>query len=150
MFVKKIVIGTVAAAALSLFGYAASAEPAASSGLVKANPNSTFTLIKQGGGIRSGGMRMGGMRTGGMHMGGMRTGGVRMGAVRTGPARLGVTGGYRTSRLGFRNGRRGYWRGGRWFWGAPLVGYSDSCYWNCINAGYGPAYCQVYSYNFCY
>jgi hypothetical protein len=39
-----------------------------------------------------------------------------------------------------------------------LYGYGDygygygggSCYWNCRSAGYGPSYCSVYAYNFCY
>jgi len=52
--------------------------------------------------------------------------------------------------------RRRYWRNGRWYWyGAPLIGYGlystyDSCYWSCINDGYGPAYCTTYAQNYCY
>ncbi|WP_127076751.1 hypothetical protein [Rhodomicrobium lacus] len=51
--------------------------------------------------------------------------------------------------------RRRYWRNGRWYWyGAPLIGYGaysayDSCYWSCINDGYGPAYCTNYATNYC-
>jgi hypothetical protein len=54
-------------------------------------------------------------------------------------------------RTTFYHGKRGYWRGGRWF---PLVGFGlyegGSCYWNCREQGYGPGYCRVNAYDFCY
>jgi len=43
------------------------------------------------------------------------------------------------------HGRRGYWRHGHWFWYG-----GGSCYWNCIAAGLGPAYCSVNAWRFCY
>ncbi|MGO9174362.1 MAG: hypothetical protein ACLP7P_20685 [Rhodomicrobium sp.] len=54
------------------------------------------------------------------------------------------------ARWGWRGGRRGYWYGGVWYWWGPVGVYGGSCYWNCINAGFGPGYCSAYSFNFCY
>ncbi len=58
----------------------------------------------------------------------------------------------RGARWGVRNGRRGYWWGGRWYWwGGPYFGFwGGSCYANCLTAGFGPGYCDVYAYNFCW
>jgi hypothetical protein len=48
---------------------------------------------------------------------------------------------------GMRGHRRGYWRSGHWIW--LDLGWGDSCYANCIAAGFGPSYCSIYAYNFC-
>jgi hypothetical protein len=155
MFMKRIAIGAVAAAAFSLTGYAVSAAPVTEAGAASiyhspvTNPNSTFTLIRRGGSGSGGGVHMGGARVGGPGIGGTRAM-VRprgsIGGTRT-MVRPGRIGG---ERAGFREGRRRFRRDGRWFWGGVDVDSGGSCYWNCINAGYGPGYCRVYAYDFCY
>ncbi len=134
MSIKRIMIAAIAALGLSAVAFSASAAPA----ITPAKSFSTFMLLKVGYvGHHHYNFHPGNHP--GFHPGyrpGMRFGG---------PGRPGW--GY--------GGRRGYWRGGRWYWGAPLVGlgiygYGNGCYWNCINSGYGPGYCQAYAYNFCY
>ena len=147
MSIKQIAVAAVAAFGLSLGAYSASAGP-----LNEASPPhapSTFTLIGHGGGGHGGGGHGGGGHGGGgMHAGGMHMGGMHMGRV----GGRGATAFYRGGRVGGRtasyHGRRGYWRGGRWYGGGWYGG--GSCYANCLEAGYGPGYCSVYSYNFCY
>jgi hypothetical protein len=148
MSIKRIAVAAVAAFGLSLGAYSASAGP-----LNEALPShapSTFTLIAHGGGHggggHGGGGHGGGMHSGGMHMGG-HMGGMHMGGMHAGRMHAGRGGG-RTAF--YRGGRRGggYWRGGRWY-GLGWYG-GGSCYGNCLAAGYGPGYCSVYSYNFCY
>ncbi len=64
-------------------------------------------------------------------------------------AAIGAPLAFRPARTG-DGGRRGYWYGGVWYWG-PAVGVcGGSCYLNCINAGFGPGYCNAYAPNFCY
>jgi hypothetical protein len=153
MNIKRILVVAVAALGMSAAAvFSASAGPASSALAVEggkaAQPKSTFDLIR--GGHHGGhfGGHMGGFR----HFGG--PGMKHFG----GPARY--YGGPRMRHLGgpahWGHGRRGYWRNGRWYWyGAPFIGlglygYGNSCYWNCINNGYGPAYCSAYAYDFCY
>jgi hypothetical protein len=128
------------------------------------------------GGMAMGG-HMGGM---GGHMGGMHFGGPGFGGrsfagpginrgfyggrtafYRPGFAGRGIYAGRgfdRGRRAVFFHGRRGFFRNGRFF---PFVGvglwdwdygygYGGSCYSNCLAAGYGPRFCSVNAYNFCY
>ncbi len=161
MFIKKIAVAAVAALGLSLGAYSASAAPQNDGAPAPLNPQSTFTLIRAGGGghMGGGGGHMGGHMGGmGGHfggMGGMRMGGMRMGAGPRMGGRYAFAGGrvaggrYAGGRTVFYHGRRGYWRGGRFF---PFFGIyaGGSCYWNCRAQGFGPGYCSAYAYNFCY
>ncbi len=151
MSIKRIAVAAVAAFGLSLGAYSASAGP-----LNEALPShapSTFTLIAHGGG-HGGGGHGGGGHGGGMHAvectwAGCTWAGMHMAGHRGMHAgRITRAGGGRTAF--YHGGRRGggYWRGGRWY-GRGWYG-GGSCYGNCLAAGYGPGYCSVYSYNFCY
>ena len=169
MPIKKITVAAVAALGLSIGASSASASPVNQGATAPAfsKAPSTFTLIAAhmggGGGHMGGGM--GGMHFGGggmSHMGGahfagggMRYSGPRIGGFHgygrptgfynSGPAR------FHGGRTAFYHGHHGHWRHGHWY---PFVGVGiyagGSCYWNCRAAGYGPAYCSAYSYNFCY
>jgi hypothetical protein len=146
MSIKQIAVAAVAAFGLSLGAYSASAGPLNEASAPHAP--STFTLIGHGGG-HGGGGHGGGGHGGGFHGGGFHGGGMRIGRVGGGHTafyRGGRVGGRSASYRGGR-GRGGYWRGGRWYGGWYAGG---SCYANCLALGYGPGYCSVYSYNFCY
>jgi hypothetical protein len=87
----------------------------------------------------------------------------RSAIYRPGMAGRGIYAGrtFNGGRTALYRGHRGYWRHGRFF---PLVGVGllgwdgdygygyggDSCYSNCLAAGYGPRFCSVNSENFCY
>ncbi len=67
--------------------------------------------------------------------------------------------GFNGGRSAFFRGHRGFWRHGRFFpfFGVGLWDYGydygyggGSCYWNCRAAGYGPSFCSVNAYSFCY
>lgn len=119
MKMRHLVFGVVAAFALSLAGPVVSAGSISQDAqALKAQADSTFTLIR--GGRGGGGMGVGG---GGMRGGGMRGGGMR------GFRGAGFRGGMHGFRgRGFRagfHGRRGFWRGGRWHRG----GWGGACIW---------------------
>ena len=114
-------------------------------------------------GMGMGGAHFGGM--GGMHAGAMNFGGVNRGFYggRSAFYRPGIAGRGLNGVRGFNgrtavfHGHRGYWRHGHFFpfFGVGLWDYGygyggASCYSNCLAAGYGPGYCNAYSYNFCY
>jgi hypothetical protein len=90
-------------------------------------------------------------RGGGGGGGGVHAGGAAMGHA--GPSFSGhVYGG------GIGAGRAGHaFRHGRGFARGPFIGFWDygpyydggSCYWNCRESGYGPAYCRANAWEFC-
>ncbi len=176
MSIKKLTFAAVAALGLSLGAYSASAGPVSEgAALPAAQAPSAFTLVGHGGGGGGGGggghggggfgggfgggMGHGGGGFGGFSggmghsFGGMGHGYGGMGMMHGGMAGRGVHGG----RMAFNHGHRGYWRNGRFypFYGIGLWDYGygydgGSCYWNCRAAGYGPGFCSVNAYSFCY
>jgi hypothetical protein len=134
---------TAALAALGLF--AASQTSLAGSAPLQ-TPDGSVIPVKMGGG---GG---GGMHSGGAAMGhaGPSFGG-RVGGHIYGGRTLGghVYGGHTYAFNRFHH-RRG-------FFGGPYIGFWDygpyydggSCYWNCRESGYGPAYCRANAWEFC-
>ena len=120
MSIRNLLIAGAAIAGLSLFGQAAYAGAGSPSDVGGAAQPGSVTILVHGHGHGHGGGHHGGGHHGGFHHGGFHHGGH------------------------WGHGRRGYWRGGRWYGGG------GSCYWNCINAGYGPGYCSVNSWEFCY
>ncbi|MGO8955129.1 MAG: hypothetical protein ACLQF2_17635 [Rhodomicrobium sp.] len=150
MKVRKSIASAIAVAGFAFLGSAALADPIAQSSASAVNheltaaSQSTFTLIRRGfaraGGAR--GVRAGGVR--GRAFAGRRGFVAGRGAV----ARRGVVAGRR-----YAGGRR-VWQNGRWWYGPAAVGLGvgvagGSCYWNCRNAGHGPAFCSTYAANFC-
>lgn len=137
-----------AAAAMLALCFPAFAGPAGFANDAPKPAPGAFTLIGHHGGGGGGG-RGGGGGHGGFSMGGR--GG--MGSMGMSGQRFSGFSGNRYSGLragGYHRGR-GYWRGGRWyaFDGYGVAG-GGSCYWNCLEAGYSPAYCSANAYDFCY
>ena len=166
MSIKKLTVAAVAALGLSLGAYAAAAGPVnEGAALSSAKAPSTFTLIHGHGGGHGGGPGGGpgfgfsGMsRAPAMSMGGMAFAPqARFAAVpHAGIHSFGRAGAFPGGRHAvFFHGHRGFFRHGRFFpfYGVGLWDYGyggGSCYWNCRAAGFGPGYCSVYAYNFCY
>ena len=177
MSIKRITVAAIAALGLSLGAYSAFAGPVnqGAASLPAAKSPSTFTLVRgmggggfggHGGGF-GGGMGHGfsgmGHGFGGMGMRGMafspRAGfGPRFAGIpNAGFNRFGRVGAFNGRHAVFFHGRRGFFRHGRFF---PLVGVGlwdwdygyggGSCYSNCLAAGYGPGFCSVNAYSFCY
>ena len=146
MSIKRIMLAAAATLALSVPACAAQISPGNKS-VASGEPKSTLTLIMHGGG------GFGGMHGGGgfaMHGGGF--GGTHMGGI--GP-RFGPGGHFRFGHPAFFHGRRGFFRHRHFFpFGVGFYGvgygYGGSCYWNCRASGFGPGYCSIYSWNFCY
>ncbi len=156
MSLKRLIIVAVSAVGLSLTGYSASAGPVQDAGgaaTQMVNSKSTFTLIRGGRGGGGGGGFRGGAGGGGFRSfssgrSSFQSGpSLRSGSLRFAPRISGIGG--RRAYGALRGGRRGYWRGGRWYWYGGGY-YGGSCYSNCLAAGYGPAYCSTYAYDYCY
>jgi hypothetical protein len=144
MPVRILLIACTALLGLSLYGHKALAGAYAPRDAARIEQPATGVLTLVRGGHGHGGHHGGGHRGGGHHGHAMH--------FRHGHSHFhafhGRHHGWYAGRWrhgGRWHGRRGYWRHGRWFWYG-----GGSCYWNCINAGFGPAYCSVNAWRFCY
>jgi len=135
---------------LSLYGYRAFAGSSATNEAARIDQPAigVLTLVRGGHGHHGGGHRGGGHYGGGHHGHAMHfaRGYHRFHAFR-GRHHGWYAGRWRHGGHWRHGGRHGYWRHGHWFW---YGGGGGSCYWNCINAGFGPAYCSVNAWRFCY
>jgi len=177
MSTKRVMIASIAILALFLSGYTTLAEPGAGPDAVTpaqsvaAGPGSSLALVKGpgGGGFShgySGGARSfspgfsRGVRSFSPVPGGIRSfnrvpTGRSFNRVPTGRSFMlnrRPTGGAILRDYGRRGVRAHHFRHRRFVNGAWVWVWDDwggSCYSNCLEAGYSPRYCSVYSYNFC-
>ncbi len=176
MSIKKLTVAAIAALGLTLGAYSASAGPVSEgAALPAAKAPSTFTLVfghGGGGGGHGGGGGMGfggGMGHGGMGFSGSMGhsfgsmghsyGGMGMMhgpgvghftaagwpvTVSTAAAQLSITVTAAIGAMGTSS------RSMALACGIMAMAMGGSCYWNCRAAGYGPGFCSVNAYDFCY
>jgi hypothetical protein len=147
----------IAFLAVSQVAFADAVSLGDGAGMVSANP----VIMTHGGGGHGGGHGGGFGGSGAGFGGGPARGAMAFGGMRSYSMSYNTAPGYRAySRTYALAGQGGFNRGRRRLreFGAQFAGFgydypfwydNGSCYWNCLNSGFGPAYCSAFAYNFC-